>query len=75
MNKRVHQIAKEQGLSTKQALERLRAAGLNVKASSSTVDEEAALRALGNGGGGSTAQPAPGGGSAAQSAPGGGSAP
>jgi translation initiation factor IF-2 len=49
MNKRVHQIAKERGLPAKQVVERLKAAGLDVKASSSTVDEAAALRALGNG--------------------------
>ena len=49
MNKRVHEIAKERGLPAKEVLERLRAAGLNVKAASSSVDEEAALRALGNG--------------------------
>ncbi len=51
MNKRVHEIAKERGLPAKEVLETLRAAGLNVKAASSSVDEEAALRALGNGGG------------------------
>ena len=50
MNKRVHEIAKERGLPAKEVLETLRAAGLNVKAASSSVDEEAALRALGNGG-------------------------
>jgi translation initiation factor IF-2 len=58
MNKRVHQIAKERGLPAKDVLERLRAAGLDVKAASSTVDEEAALRALGNGGGDGAAAPA-----------------
>ncbi|MBV8987391.1 MAG: translation initiation factor IF-2 N-terminal domain-containing protein, partial [Solirubrobacterales bacterium] len=51
MNKRVHEIAKERGLPARDVVERLRAAGLNVKAPSSTVDEDAALRALGNGGG------------------------
>ena len=65
MNKRVHEIAKERGLPAKDVLARLKAAGLDVKASSSTVDEAAALRALGNGGG-SAAQD--GGGSAAQDA-------
>jgi translation initiation factor IF-2 len=49
MNKRVTQIAKERGLPAKQVVERLKAAGLDVKATSSTVDEDAALRALGNG--------------------------
>ncbi len=59
MNKRVHEIAKERGLSAKDVLERLRDAGLNVKAASSSVDEEAALRALGNGGGSSRQAEAP----------------
>ncbi len=51
MNKRVHEIAKERGLPARDVVERLRAAGLNVKAPSSSVDEDAALRVLGNGGG------------------------
>jgi translation initiation factor IF-2 len=45
--KRVHEIAKDQGLTSKELLERLRAAGLEVKAPASTVDEATALRALG----------------------------
>jgi translation initiation factor IF-2 len=49
MTKRVHQIAKERGLATKDVLERLKAAGVDVKAASSSVDEAVALRALGNG--------------------------
>ncbi len=49
MNKRVHEIAKERGLPAKDVLEALKAAGLNVKAASSSVDEAAALRVLGNG--------------------------
>ncbi|MGI8411340.1 MAG: translation initiation factor IF-2 [Solirubrobacteraceae bacterium] len=56
MNKRVHQIAKERGLPTKDVLARLKAAGLPVTASSSTVDEAAATKALGNG---APAPPAP----------------
>src|SRR5438067_1291169 len=52
MNKRVHQIAKERGLPPKQVLARLQAAGFDVKAASSSVDEAAALRALDNGGAG-----------------------
>ena len=51
MAKRVHDIARERGLAAKDVLDRLRAAGLNVTAASSIVDEAAALRALGNGGG------------------------
>jgi translation initiation factor IF-2 len=50
MNKRVHQIAKERGLPTKDVLARLKAAGIDVKASSSSVDEEVASRVLANGG-------------------------
>jgi translation initiation factor IF-2 len=51
MSKRVHEIAKEQGLAPKELLQRLQAAGLKVKAVSSSVDEADALRILGNGGG------------------------
>src|SRR5690349_19654154 len=50
MSKRVHEIAKERGLPAKEVLEKLRAAGINVKAVSSSVDEDAAAKALGNGG-------------------------
>ena len=49
MNKRVHEIAKERGLPAKEVLSRLKAAGLEVKAASSSVDEAAAQRVLGNG--------------------------
>ena len=49
MSKRVHEIAKERGLPAKEVLEKLRAAGINVKAVSSSVDEDAAIRVLGNG--------------------------
>ncbi len=51
MNKRVHEIAKERGLQTKDVIARLQAAGVDVKSASSSVDEAAALRVLGNGGG------------------------
>src|SRR5437764_8801621 len=50
MNKRVHEIAKERGLATKDVLEQLKAAGVSVKSASSSVDEDAATRVLGNGG-------------------------
>ncbi|HUZ28799.1 MAG TPA: translation initiation factor IF-2 [Solirubrobacteraceae bacterium] len=50
MNKRVHQIAKEQGLTAKDVLARLREAGHEVKAASSNVDEALALKVLSNGG-------------------------
>jgi translation initiation factor IF-2 len=71
MNKRVHQIAKERGIPSKDAIERLRAAGVDVKAASSNVDEDLALRVLGNGAG-SASSAAPGGG---PSAPAGAAAP
>src|SRR3954447_22333002 len=48
--KRVHEIAKEQGMSSADVLTKLRAAGFDVTAAASTVDEAEALRALvGNG--------------------------
>jgi translation initiation factor IF-2 len=52
MNKRVHEIAKERGLPPKDVLARLKAAGIDVKASSSSVDEAVASRVLANGGAG-----------------------
>jgi translation initiation factor IF-2 len=48
--KRVHEIAKEHGLSSKELLEKLKAAGIDAKAAASSVDEAAALSALGVGG-------------------------
>jgi translation initiation factor IF-2 len=45
--KRVHEIAKEQGLSSKELLEKLKAAGVEAKAAASSVEESAALKALG----------------------------
>jgi len=63
MNKRVHEIAKERGLAPKEVLARLKAAGIDVKASSSSVDEEVARRVLNNGAGAAlaadSAQPVP----------------
>jgi len=47
--KRVHEIAKEQGLSSKELLEKLHAAGVEAKTASSSVEETAAMQALGNG--------------------------
>jgi translation initiation factor IF-2 len=46
MNKRVHEIAKERGLQPRAVLERLQAAGVEVKAVSSSVDEALAARVL-----------------------------
>jgi lipoprotein-anchoring transpeptidase ErfK/SrfK len=48
--KRVHEIAAEQGMTTSEVLEQLRAAGVDAKVALSAVDEDTALRALGNGG-------------------------
>ena len=49
MSKRVHEIAKERGLPTKEVIEKLKAAGVSVKAASSSVDEATAARVFGNG--------------------------
>jgi translation initiation factor IF-2 len=51
--KRVHEIAKERGITSKEALEVLRKAGLDVKVAASSVEEEEAARAFGNGAGAS----------------------
>jgi translation initiation factor IF-2 len=57
--KRVHEIAKEQGLSSKQLLEKLHAAGVEAKTASSSVEEDAALKALRNGSPPASSPPAP----------------
>jgi translation initiation factor IF-2 len=60
--KRVHEIAKERGMSSKVLLARLQEAGLDVKAAASAVDEQAVLRVLNDGGGNGAPQasaPAP----------------
>jgi len=44
--KRVHEIAKAQGLSSKELLAALKAAGVEAKAAASSVDEDAALKAI-----------------------------
>ncbi len=46
--KRVHEIAKEQGISSKELLEKLHAAGVEAKTASSSVEEAAVREALGN---------------------------
>jgi translation initiation factor IF-2 len=56
--KRVHEIAKERGISSKEALEVLRKAGLEVKVAASSVEEEDAARAFGNGAAAAPAKPA-----------------
>jgi translation initiation factor IF-2 len=53
--KRVHEIAKAQGLSSKELLAALRKAGIEAKAAASSVEEADALKALGNGAGAATA--------------------
>jgi translation initiation factor IF-2 len=63
--KRVHEIAKERGITSKEALEVLRSAGLDVKVAASSVEEEEAARAFGNGAGAT----APAGGGAQAAAP------
>ncbi len=47
--KRVHEIAKAQGLTSKEVIAALNAAGIEVKAAASSVEEQVALDALGNG--------------------------
>jgi len=49
VNKRVHEIAKERGIPTKEVLAKLKAAGVEVTAASSSVDEQLASRVLSNG--------------------------
>ncbi len=44
--KRVHEIAKAQGVSSKELLAALKAAGIEAKAAASSVEEDAALQAL-----------------------------
>jgi translation initiation factor IF-2 len=56
--KRVHEIAKAQGLSSKELLAALRKAGIEAKAAASSVEEADALKALsGNGAGAAKSQP------------------
>ncbi len=67
--KRIHEIAKEQGLSSRELLDRLRSAGVEAKAAASSVEESVALAAIS--GGGSAPARAP----AAIARPGNGAAP
>jgi len=46
MKKRVHEIAKQQGLSSKELIAALKSAGVEVKAAASSVEEDVALRAI-----------------------------
>src|SRR3954471_20223501 len=54
--KRVHEIAKSQGMTSKEVLAKLQAAGLEVKAAASSVEESDALKALGGGNGAAPAE-------------------
>jgi translation initiation factor IF-2 len=60
--KRVHEIAKAQGLESKEVLAALKSAGIEAKAAASSVDEADALKAIqaakGNGGAAAEAKPA-----------------
>ena len=56
--KRVHEIAKAQGLTSKQVLAALNAAGVEAKAAASSVEESVALEALAAADGQSAASPA-----------------
>jgi translation initiation factor IF-2 len=56
--RRVHEIAKERGISSKEVLAVLQAAGLDVKAAASSVDEEDIQRAFANGADGGSASTA-----------------
>ena len=42
--KRVHEIAKQEGLSSKEVLAALNAAGIEAKAAASSVEEQVALK-------------------------------
>ncbi|MGE5407313.1 MAG: translation initiation factor IF-2 N-terminal domain-containing protein, partial [Syntrophothermus sp.] len=57
--KRVHEIAKAQGLTSKEVLAALKAAGIEAKAAASSVEEADALQAIGatQGNGASEAAP------------------
>ncbi|MFL5873959.1 MAG: translation initiation factor IF-2 [Solirubrobacterales bacterium] len=61
--KRVHEIAKAQGVSSKELLAALKAAGVEAKAAASSVEEADALKAIsaakGNGGAGAAPKAAP----------------
>jgi translation initiation factor IF-2 len=59
--KRIHEIAKAQGVSSKELLEALKAAGVEAKAAASSVEEADALKAISaaKGNGGAEAKKAP----------------
>ena len=55
MKKRIHEIAKQEGLTSKEVLAALNAAGIEVKVAASSVEESEALKALAAAG--ATAEP------------------
>jgi len=57
--KRVHEIAKAQGVSSKELLAALKAAGIEAKAAASSVEEADAVRAIGAAKGNGAAEAAP----------------
>jgi translation initiation factor IF-2 len=59
MKKRVHEIAKERGLTSKEVIAALQAAGVEVKAAASSVEEDVAAKALAASNGGGDTAPAP----------------
>ena len=56
--KRVHEIAKERGLTSKEVLAKLQAAGVEVKVAASSVEEDVAAKALGGASAAAPAEPA-----------------
>ncbi len=64
--KRVHEIAKAQGLSSKEVLAALNSAGIEAKAAASSVEEADALKAIAAANGGGDGASAAGGGDGAQ---------
>ena len=55
--KRVYELAKDQGISSKELLEKLHAAGIEAKAAASTVEEDIALKVLGGSNGAGVPRP------------------
>jgi translation initiation factor IF-2 len=59
LKKRVHEIAKQQGLTSKEVLAALNAAGIEAKVAASSVEEDEALKVLAASGGGAEKPKAP----------------
>jgi translation initiation factor IF-2 len=56
---RVHEIAKAHGLASKELMQRLKAAGIEVKTASSSIDEDVALKVIKPAGNAAAPAPAP----------------